>query len=57
MIDNSVLVFSLLFYAFVYRTYTDGKKLASRNIISESSIWKLALPGTRFKYFKELYLK
>jgi hypothetical protein len=56
-IDGTSLAISVLFYALVYRTFTDGKRLARKNIISNSSIWKLAIPGTRFQYFKELYLK
>ncbi|MEN8816440.1 MAG: hypothetical protein ABF274_06165 [Nonlabens sp.] len=56
-IDGTLLTVGLLFYAIVYRTFTDGKRLAVKNIIPESSIWKLVVPGTRFQYFKELYLK
>lgn len=56
-IDGASLAISVLFYALVYRTFTDGKRLAAKNIISETSIWKLAIPGTRFQYFKDLYLK
>ncbi len=47
----------LIFYVFVYRTYTDGKRLADKSIIHKKDIWKMIIPGKRFEYFKELYLK
>lgn len=56
-INETIFIFSFLFYILIYRTYTDGKRLAKKKIIPESSIWKLIIPGTRFTYFKELYLK
>lgn len=50
-------VISLLIYVFVYRTFVDGKRLVCKNIIKNNEIWKLIIPGMRFKYFKALYLK
>ena len=47
----------MFFYAFIYRTYTDGKRLAAKNIIAEKDIWKMVFPGSRIAYFKDLYLK
>lgn len=47
----------MLFYSFIYRTYIDGKRLAAKNIIDKNDIWKMVIPGSHMKYFKELYLK
>ncbi|ARN77565.1 hypothetical protein BST97_05935 [Nonlabens spongiae] len=56
-INGTLLVGILLFYALVYRTYTDGKRLADKKIIQKKDIWKMILPGKRFEHFRELYLK
>ena len=48
---------SLLIYASLYRTYTDGKRLMEKGLIAKKDIWKLIIPGQRMKYFKELYLR
>ncbi len=47
----------MFFYSLIYRTYTDGKRLAAKNLIAEKDIWKMILPGSRIGYFKELYFK
>ena len=57
LINSSVFVLLLFLYAFVYRTYLDGYKLAKKNIIPKKDIWKMIIPGSRLQYFKELYLK
>ena len=57
LINGTLFVGLFLFYALIYRTYTDGKKLADKNIISKKDIWKMIIPGNRLQYFKELYLK
>jgi len=46
-----------LFYSFVFRTYVDGKRLYEKNIIQKKEIWKLAIPGKRFDYIRELYFE
>lgn len=51
------LVILLLTYVFIYRTLLDGYKLYSQGVIEKKEIWKLAIPGMRGKYLKELYLK
>ena len=52
------LALLLLFvYVFIYRTILDGIRLASKQVISKTEIWKMILPGMRGKYFKELYLQ
>jgi hypothetical protein len=56
-IDVTLFVGLFLFYAFIYRTYTDGKRLADKNIIPKKDIWKMIIPGSRLQYFKDLYLK
>ncbi len=55
-IDNSLFCILLFFYAFVYRTITDYLRLLSKHVISKKAFWKLLIPGSRIKYFKELYL-
>ena len=57
LINGTLFVILLIFYALVYRTYTDGKRLAYKNIIQKKDIWKMIIPGNRFEHFKELYLK
>jgi hypothetical protein len=57
LISENLFVVLLVFYVLVYRTYTDGKRLVNKNLISEKDIWKMAIPESRFKYFKELYLR
>ncbi|CAN5333635.1 hypothetical protein BH23BAC2_BH23BAC2_24580 [soil metagenome] len=47
----------LFFYAFIYRTYTDGKRLFDKGLITKEDIWKGLIPGSRLKYFKDLYLQ
>jgi hypothetical protein len=34
-----------------------GKRLSDKNIIQKKDIWKMIIPGKRFEYFNELYLK
>lgn len=47
----------IFFYSLIYRTYIDGKRLADKNIIQKKDSWKMMIPGSHIKYFKELYLK
>ena len=35
LINGTLFVILLIFYALVYRTYTDGKRLANKNIIQK----------------------
>ena len=56
-IINTNWVVGLFFlYLFVYRTYVDGLRLAAKGVIPKKDIWKVLIPGTRVKYFSELYL-
>jgi len=57
LVDSTLFVLLLFFYAFIFRTYVDGKRLADKNIIPKKDIWKMIIPGKHFEYFKELYLK
>ncbi|MDG4949661.1 hypothetical protein NLM59_01880 [Weeksellaceae bacterium KMM 9724] len=57
LLGGSLFVTLLLAYALLYRTYTDGKRLADKNIIPYKDIWKIIIPGRRVKYFRDLYLK
>lgn len=47
----------MFFYSLIYRTYIDGKRLADKNILQKKDSWKMMIPGSHIKYFKELYLK
>ncbi|MDO9274668.1 MAG: hypothetical protein Q7T92_03855, partial [Lutibacter sp.] len=44
----------IFFYSLIYRTYIDGKRLADKNIIQKKDSWKMMIPGSHIKYFKEL---
>lgn len=57
LLEGNVVLILFLFYALVYRTYVDGKRLADKNIIPKKDIWKMIIPGKRSKYLKDLYLK
>jgi len=57
LINGTIFVGLILFYSIIYRTYTDGKRLADKNIIQKKDIWKMIIPGSRLEHFKELYLK
>ena len=57
LISSTLFVILLFFYAFIYRTYTDGLRLMEKGIIEKKDIWKIIIPGSHFKYYKELYLK
>ncbi|GAA3573663.1 hypothetical protein [Snuella lapsa] len=57
LIGEKYFLVLFLFYAFIYRTYIDGKKLVEKNVLLKRNIWKLIIPGYRLKYLKELYLK
>lgn len=56
LLSGVLLIALILFYALIYRTYIDGKRLADKDVISKKDIWKMIIPGNRLKYFKELYL-
>ncbi len=56
-INSTQFVGLLFFYAFIFRTHIDGKRLSDKNIIKKKDIWKMIIPGKRFEYFRELYLK
>ena len=55
--NSGLFVGLFAFYLFIYRTYTDGLRLAEKNLIPRKDIWKLIIPGKRLEYFKELYLQ
>ena len=57
LLTSWTFIIALFLYVFVYRTFVDGKRLVSKNIISNKDIWKLLIPGTRLAYLKALYLK
>jgi hypothetical protein len=57
LVNPILFVLLLFFYVLIFRTYVDGKRLSDKNIIQKKDIWKMIIPGKRFEYFKELYLK
>ncbi|MFB0939063.1 MAG: hypothetical protein QMB29_09015, partial [Urechidicola sp.] len=52
LINPTLFVFLLFFYALIFRNYVDGKRLADRNLIPKKNIWKMIIPGKRIEYFK-----
>ncbi len=44
-----------IFYAFIYRGIIDYYRLRSKNVISKKQYLIILIPGSRIKYFKELY--
>jgi hypothetical protein len=56
-INSNWFVYTFGFYLFVYRTYTDGKRLADKGLIKHSDIWKMIIPGQRLRFFRDLYLR
>jgi hypothetical protein len=57
LLNPTLFVLLLFFYVLIFRTYVDGKRLSDKNVIQKKDIWKMIIPGKRFEYFKELYLK
>jgi len=57
LVNPVLFVLLLFFYVLIFRTYVDGKRLSDKNVIQKKDIWKMIIPGKRFEYFKELYLK
>ncbi len=47
----------LALYVFVYRTLLDGMRLNAMGILEKKEIWKMAVPGMRGKYVKQLYFQ
>lgn len=56
MISSNWFVYTFVLYLLVYRSCTDGLRLAGKGTIEKRNIWKVIVPGQRIKYFKELYL-
>ncbi|MFD0931119.1 hypothetical protein ACFQ0R_00760 [Psychroflexus salinarum] len=54
-IDSTLFFIVLIVYAFIYRPFVDGKRLAEKNILQNKDIWKMLYPGNHLNYFKELY--
>ena len=57
LVNPTLFVLLLFFYVLILRTYVVGKRLSDKNVIQKKDIWKMIIPGKRFEYFKELYLK
>jgi hypothetical protein len=56
IINSEEFVFFLLFYAFLFRPFTDYYRLKQKGIIGKDEFWKSFLPGYfQAKYFGELY--
>jgi hypothetical protein len=55
-IESTYSIVFFFFYLLFFKTYIDGRRLSEKNIISKKDIWKLIIPGTHLKYFKDLYL-
>ncbi|MGB7786868.1 MAG: hypothetical protein WBL27_12265 [Salinimicrobium sp.] len=48
-------LFLMFSYIFVYRTILDGMRLNALGVLEKKEIWKMAVPGMRGKYLKQLY--
>ncbi|MDX1333357.1 MAG: hypothetical protein R3252_10030 [Robiginitalea sp.] len=57
IIGSTTFLVLVITYVLVYRTWTDGSRLAAKGIISKKERWKMMLPGMHMKHFTELYLK
>mgnify|MGYP001824085129 FL=1 len=57
MIGFTVFLVLIIAYLLIYRTWTDGSRLAAKGIIRKEDRWKMMLPGMHMKHFRELYLK
>lgn len=57
MIGFTTLLVLTIAYLLIYRTWTDGSRLAAKGIIPKKDRWKMMLPGMHMKHFTELYLK
>ncbi len=53
--DTSTFFLACGIYFFIYRTFIDFWRLRSRNAIDKNGLWRLLLPGSRVRYFRELY--
>jgi len=53
---TQVFAASLLLYVLIYRPLVDGYKLIHKGLIEKRQFWKLYLPSTYRKHFKDLYL-
>ncbi len=42
-------------YTLPYRFTTDYLRLRSKNVIDKNKFWIILIPGSRIKYFKDLY--
>jgi hypothetical protein len=54
--DSKLFVFILLSY-FIYRGFTDSKRLVDKGIIMKKEIWKVFIPFYSSYFFKELYFE
>lgn len=57
LIGFTIFLVLILAYLLIYRTWTDGTRLAAKGILSKKDRWRMMLPGMHMKYFRELYLK
>jgi hypothetical protein len=53
--DSAWFVGLLFFYAFIFRAIADYARLLSKDAIAKKQFWHILIPGSRIKYFKELY--
>jgi len=57
LIGFTTFLVLIIAYLLIYRTWTDGSRLAAKGIISKKDRWKMMLPGMHMKHFTDLYLK
>ena len=54
---NDWFAVAMIFYALVYRTLIDGLRLAGKHLIKPTEIYKLLIPFSRSKFFRQLYFE
>lgn len=56
-LPGNIALLLLALCVFLYRTLLDGLRLNAMGILEKKEIWKMAVPGMRGKYFKQLYFQ
>lgn len=52
---TNLFIWSILLYVLVYRPFTDGLRLISRNVIQKNELWKMFIPVYNLKWQRYCY--
>ncbi len=56
--NDKMLFVILLFSYFIYRKFTDSKRLIEKGLIQKNNMWKIfIIPFYTSRFFKELYFE